>query len=59
MNTCNATRVYKIHPITNSRPITKIHARITPILARIDMSKAAQKLLQICNFASNLQHLPE
>ena len=36
---------------TNSRPITKIHARITPILARIEMSNIASKL-QICNLGA-------
>ena len=48
---------------TDSRPITTIHARITPILARIEMSNIVSKL-QICNLgalqviSSNLQHLP-
>ena len=50
MNRCNATRVYKINPITWI-PITKINARITPILARIEMSDIALKL-QICRLGA-------
>ena len=49
---------------TNSRPITKIHARITPILARIEMSNIASKLqfatLQVfCSICPNKDFCPQ